>query len=95
MDKIPCPWCDKTIQFESYIDPEDYEGVLVCKQGCKSILYIKLVNSKVRTLRIKEKGTAVDGIPLEQIRERMAKSAEEFVKRVKEISGKNNVTNEQ
>ena len=47
--------CEKPIKFPKYIDTEDYDGEVVC-QECESLLYIKLVKSKVQKYSVKQRG---------------------------------------
>ena len=55
MVEIECLLCEKHIKLPQYIDAEDYDGEVVC-QECQSLLYIKLVKSKVQKYRIKKRG---------------------------------------
>lgn len=55
MVEIECLLCEKPIKLPKYIDTEDYDGEVVC-QECESLLYIKLVKSKVRKYRIEKRG---------------------------------------
>lgn len=55
MVQIECLLCEKPIELPKYIDTEDYDGEVVC-QECESLLYIKLVKSKVRKYRIEKRG---------------------------------------
>ena len=55
MVEIECLLCEKPIKLPRHIDTEDYDGDVVC-QECKSLLYIKLVKSKLLKYRFKEKG---------------------------------------
>ena len=55
MVEIECLLCEKPIKLPKCIDTEDYDGEVVC-QECQSLLYIKLVKSKLRKYRIKERG---------------------------------------
>jgi len=55
MIEIECLLCEKPIKLPEYIDTENYEGEVVC-QECESLLYIKLVNSKVQKYRVKQRG---------------------------------------
>ena len=55
MVKIECLLCEKPIKLPKYVDTENYDGEVVC-QECQSLLYIKLVKSKVQKYRVKERG---------------------------------------
>ena len=50
MVEIQCLACDKTLKIPKYVDTDNYEGQIVCTE-CESLLYIKLVKSKVRKYR--------------------------------------------
>ena len=54
MVKVKCLVCDKPLKLPEYIDTEDYDGEVVC-QECQSLLYIKLVKSKVQKYRLKQR----------------------------------------
>ena len=53
MVDIKCLACGKTVKIPEYIDSDNYDGQLVCDK-CKSLLYIKLVASKVRKYKVVE-----------------------------------------
>ena len=55
MVEIKCLLCNKPIKLPKYIDTEDYDGEVVC-QECKSLLYIRLLKSKVKKYKFKEAG---------------------------------------
>ncbi len=55
MVKIECLLCEKPIKLPKYIDTENYDGEVVC-QECKSLLYIRLLKSKVKKYKFKEAG---------------------------------------
>lgn len=55
MVEIECLLCEKPIKLPKYIDTENYEGEVVC-QECQSLLYIKLVKSKLQKYRVKQRG---------------------------------------
>ncbi len=64
MVKIECLACRKTLKIPEYIDTDNYEGQIVCTE-CESLLYVKLVKSKVRKYRklIDEKPVEIKFIP--------------------------------
>ena len=51
MIEIECLACGKTVKMPKYIDPEQYDGQVVC-QECKALLHIKLVKGKVQKYKI-------------------------------------------
>ena len=55
MDEIKCLLCEKPLEIPTYIDTEDYDGEVVC-QECKSLLYIRILKSKVKKYKFKEAG---------------------------------------
>ena len=63
MVEIQCLICEKLIKFPSYIDPDDYDGQVVC-QECNSLLHIKLKSSKVKEYKVVEKNAIVGDIVL-------------------------------
>jgi len=81
MVEIECLLCEKSIKLPKYIDTENYEGEVVC-QECQSLLYIKLVKSKVQKYRVKQRGfRRMSGEEMAQIfktiqRERKKKESE-------------------
>ncbi len=50
MVEIKCLACRKTLKIPKYVDTDNYEGQIICTE-CESLLYIKLVKSKVRKYR--------------------------------------------
>ena len=54
MVEIECLVCGKTIKMPKYINPEKYDGQVVC-QECKSRLHVKLVQGKVQKYKLVEK----------------------------------------
>jgi len=62
MVEIQCLACDKTLELPQFVDTDNYDGQLVCPQ-CKTLLYVKLVKSKVLKYKIVERlrlGTPVE-----------------------------------
>jgi len=60
MVEIECLACGKAIKPQQLndtdnYDTENYDGQIVC-QECQSLLYIKLVKSKVQKYRVKQRG---------------------------------------
>jgi uncharacterized Zn finger protein (UPF0148 family) len=55
MVEIECLLCGKPLNLPRYINPEDYDGEVVC-QECESLLYIKLVKSELKKYSIRQKG---------------------------------------
>lgn len=53
MIEIECLVCGKNIKMPKHIDPEQYDGQVVC-QECKSLLHVKLVKGKVQKYKIVE-----------------------------------------
>ncbi len=51
MVKIECLVCEEPLQMPTYIDPDDYDGQIVCKK-CDALLHIKLRDSKVKKYKI-------------------------------------------
>ncbi len=49
--KIPCLVCDKPIKLQTYINTQNYDGEVVCRE-CNSLLHIKLVKSKLEKYRL-------------------------------------------
>ncbi len=56
MVKIECLVCGKTIEIPDFIDTDNYDGQIACRE-CTSLLHVKLVGSKVRKYEVVEKGT--------------------------------------
>ncbi len=55
MVEIECLVCGKIIEIPQFIDTDDYDGQVACRE-CASLLHVKLVESKVRQYQIVEKG---------------------------------------
>ena len=55
MIEIECLVCGKTIEIPEFIDTDDYDGQVACRE-CASLLHVKLVGSKVRKYEVVEKG---------------------------------------
>jgi transcription elongation factor Elf1 len=51
--KIECLACGKVVNIPTFIDTDNYDGQLVCKE-CKSILHVKLVKEKVQKYKIEK-----------------------------------------
>ena len=51
MVEIQCLVCKNPLQMPSYIDPDDYDGQVIC-QECDALLHIKLRDSKVKKYKI-------------------------------------------
>ena len=56
MVEIECLVCGKPIEFPSYIDPDDYDGQIFCRE-CNLLLYVRLKSSKVKKYKVVEKQT--------------------------------------
>ena len=54
MVEINCIVCEKPIKFPSYIDPDDYDGHIVCHE-CNLLLYVKMKSSKVKKYKVVER----------------------------------------
>jgi len=63
MVEIPCLVCEKPLKFPSYINPDNYDGQLVCNE-CGSLLHIKLVASEPRKYRLVKKGFKIQPIQI-------------------------------
>lgn len=61
MVDIKCLVCGESLEIPPYIDTDNYDGQLNCHK-CNSLLYIKLVSSKVRKYRVVEKNTQATNI---------------------------------
>lgn len=55
MVEIECLVCGKTIEIPEFIDTDNYDGQVACRE-CASLLHVKLVGSKVRKYEVVEKG---------------------------------------
>ncbi len=55
MVEIECLVCGKTIEIPEFIDTDNYDGQVACRE-CASLLHVKLVASKVRKYEVVEKG---------------------------------------
>lgn len=55
MLEIECLVCGKIIEIPQFIDTDDYDGQVACRE-CASLLHVKLVVSKVRKYEVVEKG---------------------------------------
>ena len=68
MIEIECLICGKTIEIPEFIDTDNYDGQIACRE-CASLLHVRLVGSKVRKYEVVAKGlssaTASDKISLE------------------------------
>jgi len=53
MVDIKCLVCEESLKIPPYIDPDNYDGQLVCHK-CNSLLHVKLVASKVRKYKVVE-----------------------------------------
>ena len=51
MVQVECLVCGETLRMPQYIDPDNYDGQVVCQQ-CRALLHIKLAQSKVRKYRV-------------------------------------------
>ena len=51
MIEVECLVCGKVVKLPQFIDTENYDGQVVC-QECDSLLYIKLVRSKVQGYKV-------------------------------------------
>ena len=51
MIEIECLACGKTVKIPQFIDPDNYDGQVVC-QECGSLLHLKLVGAKVRQYKV-------------------------------------------
>ena len=54
MIEIECLVYGKPVKIPQYIDPDSYDGQVVC-QEYKSLLHVKLVGAKVRKYKVVEK----------------------------------------
>lgn len=55
MVELECPRCKKLINIPKGIDTKHYDGIVVC-QECGLWLDVKLVGSKVRKIKVFDKG---------------------------------------
>lgn len=55
MVEIECLVCGKTIKIPQFIDTDNYDGQLACRE-CASLLHVKLMGAKVRKYEVVEKG---------------------------------------
>ena len=64
MVEIECLACGKTVKMPKYIDPETYDGQVIC-QECEALLYVKLAKGKVQKYKIVERKTR--RVPIKEI----------------------------
>ncbi len=55
MVEIECLVCGKNIQIPEFIDTDNYDGQVACRE-CASLLHVKLVGARVRKYEVVEKG---------------------------------------
>ena len=53
MVEIECLACGKDVKLPQFIDSDNYDGQLVCRE-CKSLLHVKLVKGKVQKYKVVE-----------------------------------------
>ena len=67
MLEIKCLVCEETVEIPDFIDTDNYDGQVVC-QKCRSLLHVKLVESKVRQYKVVERSYRAEKEILEELR---------------------------
>jgi DNA-directed RNA polymerase subunit RPC12/RpoP len=66
MLEIECLVCGKTIEIPEFIDTDNYDGQIACRE-CASLLHVKLVGSKVRKYEVVERKTRSLAAPVSSL----------------------------
>ena len=55
MSKIECLWCYKKLDIPEWIDTNNYDGEIICKE-CGARLAMKFVNSQLKKYKLRKEG---------------------------------------